>query len=261
MRKMTMVTICVGLAGWMLSSAVFADALDDAIRNPNSWVYSPPRSWGSAADGTLSGDAAFKISNAADAYMRSGDWEAALQKQFEYMNATRNSEIDVNKARGYVTASMLCWNTGRKEQAKDLLSRAISLMRNGQNLGGGCEARAVAFLNKMKAGRLPSCFTNADLQSAGGVQNYVMKMPDARYTAMIERSNARYDAMIAAADSMIKSYELQGNLDAARAKAYSRQEYQKSTGRSFSPDNPPSWGTREREHWDACKRVYDIFGD
>ena len=193
--------------------------------------------------------------------MRSGDWEAALQKQFEYMNATRNSEIDINKARNHVTASMLCWNVGRKEQAKSLLSQAISIMRNGQYLGGGCEDRAVKFLAKMRAGQLPSCFTNADLQYSGGVQNYVMKKPDARYSAMIERSIAKYDAMIAAADSMIKSYELQGDLDAARAKAYARQEYQNSTGRSFSPENPPSWGTRERERWDACKRVYDIFGE
>ena len=62
------------------------------------------------------------------------------------------------------------------------------------------------------------------------------------------------------ADAQKGIYEAEGRWFEKSSKFYARQEYQSATHRTFDPDDPPERGTSAREHWDAAKRIYDIFG-
>ncbi|MCQ2380005.1 MAG: hypothetical protein MJ025_03675 [Victivallaceae bacterium] len=83
-----------------------------------------------------------------------------------------------------------------------------------------------------------------------------------------------YDRLVATRRALAESQRraLMGMLDAEiskenqkqrdferRAKQNARMEYQNNTHRSFDENNPPQSGTYERNEWDYCKRVYDIF--
>lgn len=229
----------------------------------NSGMWSPTYSSGSADEGTLFGDAAFRLQREYGEEIEAENWESALEKVVEYYNATRNSsvEADVNRADYLLTAAMLAWNVGRTSKAKSFLDDAIAKMRNGQYLGGDCESRAVTFRSKMRSGDLPRQFTKNDMRGSGGIHDYIMEPVRAKFNGTIDALNRRYDAMNRMLDSQIRSIEAEGARQARQAKSYARQEYQKETGRTFSPDDPPRYGSSDREHWDAAKRIYDIFGD
>ena len=148
---------------------------------------------------------------------------------------------------------------GNSEKAEDLLQASINILR--RDPGSGCEQRAVIFLNKMRKGELPRCFTVEDNNAGDGVNMYIMEIPYAVAERRTEALKRRYDAMGAYFGSMARSYELQGQSQARMARAYARHKYQKATGNTFSPNDPPSRGTSARESWDRCKKIYDIFGD
>ena len=221
------------------------------------------RSSGSAEDGTLSGEEAGKLMNAMYTAIESGNWESALRKTVAYINATRNSSLepDVNRAQHFLYASMLSWNTDRREKACEFLDKSIRLMRTGENLGGGCEARAVAFKKKMSSGDLPRRFTTKDIMGSPGIQSYIMELPTAKFNKTIRASIARYEAIGGMADAQKGIYEAEGRWFEKSSKFYARQEYQNATRRTFDPDDPPERGTSAREHWEAAKRIYDIFGE
>ncbi|MBQ6327621.1 MAG: hypothetical protein IJI35_01285 [Kiritimatiellae bacterium] len=237
------------------------DASDALIRNQAANLGTV-RSPGSAEEGTLSGAKAGELMNAMFSAIESGDWEAALDKTIDYFNATRNSslEADVNRAQNLLYASMLSWNTGRREKAREFLDKSIRFMRTGENLGGGCEARAVAFKKKMSSGDLPSRFTAKDIMGTPGLQSYIMELPMAKFNKTIRASIARYEAIGGMADAQKGIYEAEGRWFEKSSKFYARQEYQNATHRTFDPDRPPERGTSDREHWEAAKRIYDIFG-
>ncbi len=237
------------------------DASDALIRNQAANLGTV-RSSGSAEEGTLSGAKAGELMNAMFSAIESGDWEAALDKTIDYFNATRNSslEADVNRAQNLLYASMLSWNTGRREKAREFLDKSIRFMRTGENLGGGCEARAVAFKKKMLSGDLPSRFTAKDIMGNPGLQSYIMELPMAKFNKTIRASIARYEAIGGMADAQKGIYEAEGRWFEKSSKFYARQEYQNATHRTFDPDRPPERGTSDREHWEAAKRIYDIFG-
>ena len=237
------------------------DASDALIRNQAANVGTV-RASGSAEEGTLCGAAAGRKMNAMFSAIESGDWEDALDKTIDYFNATRNSsvEADVNRAQNLLFASMLSWNTGRREKARELLDKSIRFMRTGEHLGGGCEARAVAFKKKMSNGDLPRRFTTKDILGNTGLQSYIMELPMAKFNKTIRASIARYAAIGGMADAQKGIYEAEGRWFETSSKFYARQEYQNATHRTFNPAYPPELGTSDREHWEAAKRIYDIFG-
>ncbi len=234
----------------------------DALMRSQLANLGTARSSGSAEDGTLSGERAGKMMNEMFAAIESGDWEDALDKTIAYVNATRNSslEADVNRAQNYLYASMLSWNTGRRENAREFLDKSIRLMRTGENLGGGCEVRAVAFRNKMSEGSLPRRFSLNDIMGSVGIHSYIMELPTARFKRTIAASIARSQMIGGMADAQKGIYEAEGRWFETTSKFYARQEYQNATHRTFDPHNPPELGTSDREHWESAKRIYDIFG-
>ena len=217
---------------------------------------------GSAGNGTLSGDQSFEIQKAAFEAIDEGEWETALNKMVEYLNATMNSslETDLNRASNYLTAFMLSWNIDSVSKAKEFLEKSIKLMRTGEHLGGGCEVRAVKFQEKMKNGELPTEFTAMDIQSDGGIHEYIMALPNAKFKNNIAALCARYEAIGGMADSWKGVYEAESRYNERMAKQEARDAYRKSTGETFSPTNPPDSDSPDRKHWDAAKRIYDIFG-
>lgn len=234
------------------------------VRNQlNNMVAGTVSSNGSAEEGTLSGADAGRMMNAMYSAIGSTEWEDALDKTIDYINAVRNSslEADVNRAQNFLYASMLSWNTDRREKAVEFLDKSIQLMRTGESLGGGCEARAVAFRRKMIDGDLPRRFTSNDIMGTPGIQSYIMEMPKAKFHKTIRASIARYEAIGGMADAQHGIYEAEGRWFEKSSKFYARQEYQAATGLTFDPSDPPSRGTSAREHWDAAKRIYDIFGN
>lgn len=237
------------------------DASDTMIRNQLSNMGTV-RSTGSAEEGTLSGEKAGEMMKAMYSAIESCDWEDALNKTIAYINATRNSslEADVNRAQNFLYASLLSWNTDRQVKAREFMDKSIRLMRTGENLGGGCEARAVAFKKKMLEGALPRRFTVKDIMGSTGIQSYIMELPNAKFNKTIRASIARYEAIGGMADAQRGIYEAEGRWFEKSSKFYARQEYQNATHRTFDPDDPPERGTSAREHWDAAKRIYDIFG-
>ena len=238
------------------------DASDTMVRNQLANIGTVSSS-GSAEEGTLFGEKAGKMMKDMFAAIESSEWEDALDKTIDYINATRNSslETDVNRAQNYLYASMLSWNTDRREKALEFLDKSIRLMRTGENLGGKCEARAVAFRKKMSDGDLPRRFTTKDIIGTPGIQSYIMELPTAKFNKTIRASIARYEAIGGMADAQKGIYEAEGRWFEKSSKFYARQEYQNATHRTFDPDVPPELGTSAREQWDAAKRIYDIFGN
>jgi hypothetical protein len=217
---------------------------------------------GSAEEGTLSGERSGNMLKEMFSAIENEEWEDALRKTVDYINATRNSSLepDVNRAQNFLYASMLCWNTDRREKAREFLDKSIQFMRTGANLGGGCEVRAEAFRKKMSDGDLPDSFTSRDLLGSAGIQSYIMELPMARFNRTIAATIARYEAIGGMADAQRGIYEAEGRWFEKSSKFYASREYQNATHRTFDPENPPELGTADREHWEAAKRIYDIFG-
>ena len=263
MRRMALVAVAV--------SAVGAHAQFMSVPGPDAgdmWMRSQLMNMGTPSGDTASYggepslDDTFAMMNACVAAIDNQNWERALDKIIDYLNATRSSSLepDVNRAANFLTASMLCWNTDRIGKAKEFLDKAISLMRNGSNLGGGCESRAVAFRRKMNSGDLPSIFSSKDIQGPCGIHSYVMEIPHATSSRNIRATMARYEAIGRMVDAQKGIYETSGRWFEKSSKFYASQEYQNATRRTFDPDRPPERGTSAREHWDSAKRIYDIFG-
>ena len=171
----------------------------------------------------------------------------------------KTNSLDINLASDYVSLAMLQWNQNYKASAKASMRKAIEVMRTGKYIGNSsCEERAVIFLKKMENDELPKSF-NSDDTNSYGVLGYIMEAPRAAYNKKIQELNHRSDVLALYASSMSKSYRMQGESQARWAKLSARAEYQKATGKTFSPDAPPPSGSSSREAWDSCKKVYDIF--
>lgn len=198
------------------------------------------------------------LMNARSSAKENGDWDEALSLMKRFIDKDYWIDCDVNKASDHVELSLLYWNTGDREEARDAMSAAINFMRYGHNLGNNCWQDASRLYNKMRNGGLPSKFSPKELEC---VLNYVMEVPRAQFNKTIDAQMARYDTMIRRMDSEIRTIEFQGRIMEHRAKFKARQDYHDATGRTFDPSNPPEYGSSAREDWNAAKRIYDIFGD
>ena len=114
----------------------------------------------------------------------------------------------------------------------------------------------------MQSGDLPSTFTSTDILSDCGIRKNIMAPVEARFWKCTNASITRSKMVSAWAESMTRTYQMEGDRQARMARQSARQEYLRQTGNEFSPDRDtrPSYG-KARDEWDACKRVYDIFGD
>lgn len=210
-----------------------------------------------AGPGAGSYDGMADLMNAQSRAIEDEDWDEALSLKKRFIAREYWGGCDVNKASDQVELALLYWNTGDRSGARNALSRAISIMRNGNNLGNNCWSDASTLYRKMQSGDLPSRFASKEFTS---VLSYVMEVPMAQFNKTINSQIRQYDLMIRRMDSEIKTLEFQGQIMEHRAKFKARQDYFNATGRTFNPSNPPEYGTSARDEWNAAKRIYDIFG-
>lgn len=189
-----------------------------------------------------------------------GDAVRCMKRCVELEKSAGILRTDCNLAGYYVWLAMLQWNDNEPSSARSSMEEAIRLMKYGENLGQGCEKLAEKFLGKMRSGDLPSAFTPTDILSDCGIQKNIMAPVEARFWKCTNASIARSNLVISWAESMSRTYQMEGERQARMARQGARQEYLRKTGREFSPDSDtrPSYG-KARDEWDACKRVYDIF--
>ena len=192
-----------------------------------------------------------------------GEWGDAARYMKRCVELEKNAGIlrtDCNLASYYVWLAMLQWNDNEPSSARSSMEEAIRLMKYGESLGQGCEKLAERFLGKMRSGDLPSTFTSTDILSDCGICKTIMAPVEARFWKCTNASISRSNLVISWADSMSRTYQMEGERQARMARQGARQEYLRKTGREFSPDRDtrPPYG-KARDEWDSCKRVYDIF--
>ena len=245
---MTMTFVAAGVV------TVRADAWDNLIRGQLSQMNAP-----SPVNHENPVEYFQKCCNATEA----GEWGDAVGYMKRCVELEKNAGIlrtDCNLAGYYVLLSMLQWNYNEPSSARSSMEEAIRLMKYGESLGQGCEKLAEKFLGKMRSGDLPSTFTSTDILSDCGIHKNIMAPVEARFWKCTNASIAKSNLIISWADSMSRTYQMDGERQARMAQQGARQEYLRKTGREFSPDRDtrPSYG-KARDEWDACKRVYDIF--
>lgn len=164
------------LNAWNDTSQQFKDDVLSALKT--SVQENPNLVSRAIENGTLVGEAVNRMESEAFGAIKAGNWEDAYGRLVALVNATRNSSdrLDVEKAGDLIQLSMLCWNTNRKKQAGDILTRAIDLLKTGQCLGVGCEARAVALKTRMDMG-VQAGFSVNDIVGASGTYAQIIEMP------------------------------------------------------------------------------------
>ena len=250
MKKMTM-TIAIAAVG---AVAAHADALDDFIRSPQ---FTMSMQMPSTTENPV------EYFDKCYAATEAEEWSDAARHMKRCIELKKNAGIlrsDCNLAGYYVWLAMLQWNDNEQSSALSSMEEAIRLMKYGESLGNGCEKLAEKFLEKMRSDDLPSTFTPTDILSDCGIKKNIMAPVEARFWKCTNASIARSNLMISWAESMTRTYQMDGERQARMARQGARQEYLRKTGNEFSPDRDtrPSYG-KARDEWDACKRVYDIF--
>ena len=250
MKKM-MITVAIVAVG---AVAACADALDDFVRSPQFLMSMQP---------PASKENPVEYFNKCWKATEAEEWRDAAGYMKRCVELEKNAGIlrtDCNLTGYYVWLAMLQWNNNEQSSARDSMREAIRLMKYGESLGQGCEKLAEKFLAKMQSGDLPSRFTPTDILSDCGIKKNIMVPVEARFWKCTNASIARSNLVISWAESMTRTYQMDGERQARMARQGARQEYLRKTGKEFSPDRDtrPSYG-KARDEWDACKRVYDIF--
>ena len=163
--------------------------------------------------------------------------------------------VEANAASDLVLLGLLHWCNGSPSEARTAIGRAIQLMKTGRTLGNGCEARTEQLLARLN--RVPRQLSSNELAA---IVSFTTELVSAQHFKNTQAVIARYDALGRMFDAQTQTWRREGEFQASVAKFYARQEYQKTTGKTFDPDRRP-YGGREREQWDACKRIYDIWGN
>ena len=250
MKKM-MMTVAIAAAGVV---AVRADAWDTWMRGQLVQMNNPP---------PVNTENPVEYFNKCWKATEAEEWSDAVGYMKRCVELEKSAGIlrtDCNLSGYYVWLAMLQWNDGEQSSARSSMEEAIRLMKYGESLGNGCEKLAEKFLEKMQSGDLPSRFTPTDILSDCGIKKNIMAPVEARFWQCTNASIARSNLVISWAESMSRTYQMEGERQARMARQGARQEYLRATGREFSPDRDtrPSSG-KARDEWDACKRVYDIF--
>ncbi len=250
MKKMTMV-VAIAAVG---AVAAHADALDDFIRSPQFMASMQPPA--SSENPVEYFNECWKATEA-EAW---GDAAGYMKRCVELEKSAGILRTDCNLAGYYVWLAMLQWNDNEQSSARSSMEEAVRLMKYGESLGNGCEKLAEKFLEKMRSDDLPSTFTPTDILSDCGICKTIMAPVEARFWQCTNASIARSNLAISWAESMTRTYQMDGERQARMARQGARQEYLRRTGNEFSPDRDtrPSYG-KARDEWDSCKRVYDIF--
>lgn len=224
-------------------------ALDPAV---SAWERAASRNSGSGGGTTLS-DWLYWSKKAAEDISNENFYEAIRSCQ-KFLNACNR---DFDKISPYIDLAMLYWNTGNKSRAVSSMQTAVYYLKNAYPINGrGCEIRGEKFLQKMRSGNLPARFSGKDI---GGIGLFIMQAAYAMHSQRMAALNAYYDALGAKFSAQTSLYRREGEFQEKMAKFYAAQEYQKATGRSFSPNHPPAYGTSARSSWETCKKIYDIF--
>ena len=195
------------------------------------------------------------INRSYDQALESGNYTEARRMKLRLIQDPEDPSLHVNIASDYISLALVSWCLGKDGEARVAISNAIKLIKNGDNLGNGSEARAEILLHNLH--KLPR---QLSLREINEICVFTMEIPYAQWRKEMNRTNARIDAMTARFDSEIRSLRRQGDVQASMAKFHAKQEYEKSTGKSFNPNYPPR-GEIARDKWNACKRIYDIWGN
>ena len=163
--------------------------------------------------------------------------------------------VEVNIATELIEPGLFYWCDGSPSEARTAIRKAIQLMKTGKMLGNGCEVRAEQLLTRLN--RVPR---QLSLNEIAAILSFTMEAAQAEQSKKTNASIARSDARIRMFDAKAQTYRREGEFQASVAKFHASREYQTATGKTFDPNHRPYDG-REREQWDACKRIYDIWGN
>ena len=197
----------------------------------------------------------FECMKRESAALESGDYKTARYYCERQIKDPVWAEPEVNTASKYVMLGLLCWCLHEDNEAKRALSRAINILRNGPDLGNGCEARTVVLQRKLY--KLPRRLSAKEINK---IAVFTMDVARNHWRKKTNQKMAHIQAMTNALDSQTRSLQRQGEFQASVSKFYAQQEYEKRTGDSFNPNYPPS-NSANRDEWNACKRIYDIWGN
>ena len=193
------------------------------------------------------------IYNSKEAALKSGNYSEARRL---LLRLIQSDGASVNTASSYIQLALVDRCLYKDNEAKTAISNAIYNMKNGDMLGNGCEARAEILLRKIN--KLPRRLSYREIYD---ISAFTMEIPYAQWHREMDRIIARYDALAGRFSSQTRSLLREREFQASVAKFYAKQEYEKSTKSTFNPNYPPPRGSEAREKWNACKRIYDIWGN
>lgn len=192
-----------------------------------------------------------KDTEKAEKAAKAGDHKTACEVLSEILNSSQ--ETDVNKASHSIELGLHYWCLKKDSEAKDAISKAIKYLKTGEFLGGGCEARAETLLKKIS--KLPRSMSYDEIHA---LNEYTMEPAYDQFHKEIDRKNAQLEVLTRKYESETNRLRREGDFQASMAKFRAKQDYEKSTGRTFDPNTRPK-DAKELEKWEPCKRVYDIF--
>ena len=247
-----------------------ADAMLDSIERGNAQVYRLVQEIVSSAqaeerarqiESQRTADRASSLASMFDSAVYSGSWRKTIEV-VEEMVGTSEPE----KAGGYgnLRFAMLYWNLGESNRAIRHMTFCVDqLAEEAQRYGRENRGvkRAQVLLEKMKRGAIPGKFSVNDITGYNqpSVLSFIMRPINDAIGAYYQKQTAHLDRLNAAMDAEIDVYRKEGRHQAMMATFNAEMDYLRSVNKTFDPDNQPPRGSADREKWDECKRIYDIF--
>ena len=247
-----------------------ADAMLDSIERGHAQVYRLVQEIVSSAqaeerarqiESQRTADRASSLASMFDSAVYSGSWRKTIEV-VEEMVGTSEPE----KAGGYgnLRFAMLYWNLGESNRAIRHMTFCVDqLAEEAQRYGRENRGvkRAQVLLEKMKRGAIPGKFSVNDITGYNqpSVLSFIMRPINDAIGAYYQKQTAHLDRLNAAMDAEIDVYRKEGRHQAMMATFNAEMDYLRSVNKTFDPDNQPPRGSADREKWDECKRIYDIF--
>ncbi len=197
-----------------------------------------------------------RLTHRRDEAVNSSLWQTAITICLEMEGPPKDTSSESN-----VQLALLYWNLGKKDDAIQNMMYAVEKLKDGK----GSEKRAQILLNKMEKGAITGEFNARDIlgYSNPSLLSFVMKPRlDAIKDASIEnyrKRTAHLDRLIARMNAEIDVSRAEEHHQAMLATFNADMDYLRSANKTFDPNNRPPLESAEREDWDACKRIHDIF--
>lgn len=206
-------------------------------------------------------DRANRLADSFNSAVYSGAWRKTIEVVAEMAGT---SEPDKADAASNLRFAMLYWNLGESNRAIRHMTFCVDqFAKFAQKYGRENRGvkRAQVLLEKMKRGAIPGNFSVNDITgySQPSVLSFIQRPINDAIGAYYRRQTAHLDRLNAALDAEIDVYRKEGQHQAMLATFNAEMDYLRSVNKTFDPDNQPPLGSADREKWDECKRIYDIF--